>query len=487
MTRVLEFIVAIIMVLIGVVIVGVFLPSHGHIERSLSISHDPHQTYDLLNNFRRFDDYAGVVLKQQDLGLQLSVSGAPYGPGAKVSWSGGMDQVPPSTLTNQSGNLDPTGRGEITWTLDSAAWRGHNKLFTLDLQPTNNQRLTKVTWSYDVDYGWNLLDRYSRFFLRGDPDTLIQYSLNHLQDQLAAIPNVDYTKTPMRIVATPAQPILFVSTQAPRTLDDVDAATAKAMQQIDAAIKKLGVHPSGPRITLTTDYGDENYVFDVAVPIDSTSITIDGQTVDLTKLTAQAENAPGSEPVTAGSAGAPASDASAGAPASDASATTPASGSSAGAPPPGLKPGIIDSKGNLVVDADVRAAMLPAGPALQGDWEGTPAGIPLMRLALKAYSLTHGYTFDDTTHRYYDELVSLPNAAYDQQSFRVFLPLLGDNVPQQTPEQASGKVGPLPPLNPAAWQSGNANAPETANGSDKNAKKQENKKQAKKPAKHKRH
>ena len=455
MTRLLEFIVAIILVFILAVVVGLVMPSHGHIQRSLSISHDPHQTYDLLNNFRRFQDYSGPVLKAEDPRVQITVSGAPYGPGAKVSWSGN-DKVGNATLTNKSGNLDPTGKGEIVWNMDGT-WRGQNKQFTLDLEPANNQRLTKVTWSYDVDYGWNLIDRYSRLFLRGDPDTLIQYSLNDLQNTLASIPNVDYTKTPMRVVQTQAQPILFVSTQAPRTLDDVDAATAKAMQQIDAALKKLNLHQNGPRITLTTDYGDENYVFDVAVPIDSTSLNVNGQTVDLTKLTAQTENAPGSAPASG-------------------SSSAPASGSSAGNVP-AMTPGNVDSKGNLVVDANVRAAMLPGGPALEGDWQGTPAGIPLMRLALKAYSLTHGYTFDDTTHRYYDELVSLPNAAYDQQAFRVFLPLQGD-APQQTPEQASGKAGPLPPLNPAAWQTA---APA------QNAAENNKKPEAKKPAPRRKH
>lgn len=434
MTRVLEFIVAIIMVFILAVIVGVFLPSHGHIQRSLSISHDPHQIYDLLNNFRRFDDYAGQVLKAEDPGLQLGVSGAAYGPGAKVNWQGGVDNVAPTTLTNVSGSLDPTGRGEIVWALDSASWRGHNKQFTLDLEPAHNQRLTKVTWSYDVDYGWNLLDRYSRFFLRGAPDTLLQYGLNNLQNTMASIPNVDYTKIDTRIVQTQPQAILFVSTQAPRTLDDVDAATAKAMQQIDAAIKKLGVQQSGPRITITTDYGDENYVFDVAVPIDSTNLTIDGQAHDLTQITAKPTNSPGSAPAPA---------------------------TSAGTPPAPPAPGSTGPKGNLVVDANVRAGMLPGGPAMEADWQGTPAGIPLMRLALKAYALTHGYTFDDTTNRYYDELVSLPSAAYDEQAFRVFLPLQG-NVPQQTPEQAAGKVQPLPALNPAAWSSAPAPASSAA-------------------------
>jgi hypothetical protein len=454
MTRVLEFIVAIIMVFILAIIVGVFLPSHGHIQRSLSISHDPHQTYDLLNNFRRFDDYAGQVLKAQNPGLQLDVSGAAYGPGSKVTWRGGMDRVPPSTLTNKSGNLDPTGRGQIVWTLDSTAWRGANKQFTLNMEPTNSQRLTRVTWSYDVDYGWNLIDRYSRFFLRGAPDTLIQYGLDNLQNTLASIPNVDYTKIDTRIVQTQPQAILFVSTSAPRTLDDVDAATAKAMQQIDAAIKKLGVHQSGPRITLTTDYGDENYVFDVAVPIDSTTLTIDGQSQDLTQIVAKPTNSPGSAPAPAASAGAP--------------PAAPAAGS-------------VGPKGNLIVDANVRAGMLPGGAALEGDWQGTPAGIPLMRLALKAYALTHGYTFDDTTHRYYDELVSLPNVAYDQQQFRVFLPLQG-KVPQQTPEQAAGKVQPLPALNPAVW-SGAVPAPaSSAPAPEQNAPAKGKKEAAKKPA-----
>ena len=461
MTRVLEFIVAIIMVFILAVIVGVFLPGHGHIQRSLSISHDPHQIYDTLNNFRRFDDYAGQVLKAEDPGLQLNVSGAPYGPGAKVSWSGGIDHVAPTTLTNVSGNLEPTGRGQIVWAMDSASWRGHNKQFTLDLEPTNNQRLTKVTWSYDVDYGWNLLDRYSQFFLRGAPDTLLQYGLNNLQNTMASIPNVDYTKIDTRIVQTQPQAILFVSTQAPRTLDDVDAATANAMQQIDAAIKKLGVHQSGPRTTLTTDYGDENYVFDVAVPIDATSLTIDGQAQDLSQITAKPTNSPGSAPAPA---------------------------TSAGTPPAPPAPGSIGPKGNLIVDANVRAGMLPGGPALEADWQGTPAGIPLVRLALKAYALTHGYTFDDTTHRYYDELVSAPDVAYDEQQFRVFLPLQGD-VPQQTPEQASGKVGPLPPVLPAAASSSAAPASAaSAAPANNGTKPAPAKKPAKKPApRHKHH
>ena len=62
MTRVLEVVVALIIVFILAVIVGLFLPSHGHISRSIQISHNPQQIYDVLNNFERFSTSTGAVL-----------------------------------------------------------------------------------------------------------------------------------------------------------------------------------------------------------------------------------------------------------------------------------------------------------------------------------------------------------------------------------------------------------------------------------------
>ncbi len=439
MTRVLEFVVAVIMVFILAVIVGLFLPSHGHIERTIDISHNPRHIYDILNNFRRFPDYAGPVFQAEDPQVKFSLSGPAYGPGAKISWTGN-EAVGNGTLTNESGNFDITGNGKVVWDLQND-WHGTDKVFTLQIEPRNNQRLSHVTWSYDVDYGWNLIDRYSQLWIHGDPATLINYSLNGLQNLLASIPNVDYSKVPMRLVQTQPVPVLLVSTQAPRTLDDVDAATDAAMKQIRQAMDKLGVKAAGPRTVITTEYGDQNYIFDVAVPIDTTTLTVNGQSYDLTKLPPP----PTAAQQLAAASSAPASSSSA-APASGASAGAPASGSSAGAPP---QPGSLDKKNQLVVDASVRAVMLPGGEALESEWTGSPAGLPLLRLDLKAYAETHGYKYNDTADRIYDQLVSLPKAPYDQQSWRVFLPV--QNAPAQTPEQAAGRVPPLAPLNPAIW------------------------------------
>lgn len=427
MTRVLEFVVALIMVFILAVIVGLFLPSHAHIERSIEISHNPQHIYDVLNNFRRFPDYAGGELQALDPQVKFTQSGPAYGKGATFSWTGN-DAVGNGKLVNESGNIDLAGNSQVTWGITND-WRGKDKTFTLQVVPRQGQRVSTVTWGYDVDYGWNLIDRYSSLWIHGAPATMIQYGLDALQNMLAGIPNVDYGKLEPGLYHVDATPVLLVSTKAARTLDDIDSAKGAALKQIEAALGKLGVKAAGPVTVVTTDWGDTNYLFDLAVPIDSTTVTIDGKPYDLTKLPPR-----------------PTGDQPAAAPAASSSAGQPAAASSSGGP--ASAPGSLDKQNELIVNGDVRAMMVPARQVLEASWTGE-AGLPLMRMALQAYAGTHGYDFNQTTDRPYDQLVSMPNVQDSDQIYRVFLPVT--NAPEQTPEQISGRVKPLAALDPSLW------------------------------------
>ncbi|HKU78968.1 MAG TPA: SRPBCC family protein, partial [Rhodanobacteraceae bacterium] len=236
MTRVLEFVVALIIVFVLAVIVGLFLPSHAHIERSIEISHNPQHIYDVLNNFRRFGDYGGGALQALDPQVKYSMSGPAYGPGATLTWQGN-NTIGDGKLVNKSGNIDLAGNSTVTWDLTND-WHGENKTFTFTVTPSHGQRVSTVTWGYDVDYGWNLIDRYSRLWIHGDPATMIQYGLDSLQNMLAGIPNVDYGKLEPGLYRTNATPMLLVSTKATRTLDDIDTAKAAALKEIEAAMAK---------------------------------------------------------------------------------------------------------------------------------------------------------------------------------------------------------------------------------------------------------
>lgn len=429
MMRVFEFLVALVIVAVIGVVAAVVMPSSGHVERSLVVAKDMRQVYDLLNNYRRLPDYS--VLRSMDKDVKFSFSGKAYGPGAEISWDSSDPKVGKGGLTIASAKpafdeiTSATNQAKIIWNLDNS-WRGLDKHFTLDLkrQGSRNQ-LTDVTWSYDVDYGWNLVNRFANLYIHGDPDAFIQFGLNNLQNVLAGVPNIDYSSLDPYIEKTQPTPVLLVSTSIDRKLglDGLDEAVAKAKTQIEAAAKKLGVNITGPRVLITTNYGDQTYKFDVAFPIDSSTLTVDGNSEQLTAATTPSLQE-------AAEAAAAAADA----PAEAGSAAKPASSKD-------VTVGGHDKFGRLIVDNNVRATLAFGGAALKGVWNGTFAGVPQIREMLKAYAQTHGYKFDDVVNRTYNRLVQPEVVGADGNvtayaKYNVYLPL--SDAPAQTPEQEAG-------------------------------------------------
>lgn len=438
--RVLEFLMALVIVAAIGVLAAVVMPGSGHIERSVVVGKDMRQVYDVLDNFRRLPEYS--VLNSYDPHVKYNWSGKAYGPGAEVSWTSSDPRVGNGSLTIDSATPDfnkvndTAKTAQIVWDLDNG-WKGYDKTFTfaLERQGSRNQ-LTNVTWSYDVKYGWNLVNRFANLYIHGDPDSFIEFGLNNLQNVLASVPNVDYKDLIPYIRQTEQAPVLLLpaSIQRKDGIEGLADTVNKAVAQIQATAKKLGVNVTGPRIIFTTNYGDQTYTFDVAMPIDSSSLNVNGQTQQLTAPTPPALD--NSAPAEAGTAAAPA--------AADA-----------------LKPGDHDKFGRLVVDGNVRATLAFGGAALEGVWNGTAAGVPQTRDMLKAYALTHGYKFDDVVNRSYDilakpEVKDAQGNITSYAEFDVYLPVT--NAPDQTPEQAAGIKQPtLEVETPAA--SGSAPAP----------------------------
>ncbi|CAM5577517.1 polyketide cyclase [Rhodanobacter lindaniclasticus] len=442
MMRVFEFLVALVIVAVIGVVAGVVMPSSGHVERSLVVGKDMRQVYDLLNNFRRFPDYS--VLRSQDSDVQFKFSGKAYGPGAEISWTSGNAKLGDGGLTIASATpqfdqIDSnTQDATIVWNLDNN-WRGLDKHFTLDLERQGHGRLTQVTWAYDVQYGWNLVNRFANLYIHGDPDSFIQFSLNNLQNVLAGVANVDYSDLVPKIAQSQPTPVLFVTRHIDRSkgggTDTLNDILAQSDTELKAQAKKLGVNVTGPSILFITNYGDPDFDFNVALPIDSSTLTINGQSEQLTA------------PI------APSLDATAAAEPAPSSSTAAAAAAAATA-------GSRDRFGNLVVEGDVRAMLAFGGATLQGVWEGTFNGVPQTVKMLTAYAQTHGYQFDSTVNPPYDivvtpEVKDASGAITSYARHQVSLPL--NNAPTQTPEQEAGLLPPDQNGAPAA--DGSAPAP----------------------------
>ncbi len=267
MVRLLEIFVALIIVAILAVVFAIALPNHRHIDKSKVYSAPVRQIYDVLNGYRTYPSWKAPLMAY-DPKVRFDFQGPESGSGAKLNWVASSAE---SKIGNGSFTVipDPVQDKQVRWSIDND-WKGTGKTFTFDLEPTENGKTVKVTLGYDVDYGWDLLARYSGLYVGGEPSTWVQLHLDDLEKYLSSVPNVDYKDTVFELKDVQARPTLYVSTTAKRTLDDVADATDKALAAINADIKKNKLTQTGPRITVTTNWGDENYDFDVVIPVDKT-------------------------------------------------------------------------------------------------------------------------------------------------------------------------------------------------------------------------
>jgi len=381
MTRILELLVSLLIVFALVILVGVLLPSTGHIERSVEVSSPLRQVFDSVNTFRRFPEWS--ALRRIDPTTKMNFEGPETGQGAKVTWTSAAPKVGNGSLEIKSSEQD----SKVVMAIDNG-WSGENKTYTVTLVPSENGKTLKINWAYDATYGWNLMWRYAGLYIHGDPATDIQINLNDIAAMMASFPNVDYKDQKIDIAEVTAKPVLLVATKAHRSLDEVAEATDTAMKEIEAAMKKTGLTAAGPRMTITTNWGEEDYAFSIAQPVDSATFTMDKQQYTI--------EAPTLKPSSTGD--------------EDETKT--------------FKPGEKDNDGFLVIDDKVRAALWYQGKALVTEYTGSPAALPLLRLMEKAYAETHGYPYAEMGEgRFWDELTSAPDAAEDQQTFKVYLPI----------------------------------------------------------------
>lgn len=389
MIRIFEVLLALLIVLLLAVVVGVLLPSHGHIERTVEVSNPVRQVFDSIDTFRRYPQWTAA--RMWDPQVQMRLEGPESGVGAKVAWTSTSPKVRDGSLTITSSDED----NKVTMAVDNY-WTGTDKTYTLSLKPSSNGRTVVIHWAYDVDYGWDLVARYAGLYINGDPAAVVQTNLNNLAAIMAGFPNTDYKEQPIEVVDVAAKPVFMVATKAKRSLDEVEEATDAAIGEIEAAMAKAGVTAAGPRMTITTTWGEEDYAFSVAIPVSSATITLDNQQFTI--------------------------ETPAPAPAPSATDTDEEEGTAAtAADTPGQK----DRDGLLIVDHNVRAGLWYQGKALVTDYKGSPAALPLLRLNQKAYAETHGYHYNDSGFlgRYWDELLSEPGTAQDEQEFKVYLPI----------------------------------------------------------------
>ena len=359
MTRLIEFLISAAIVLALFLIIGFMLPSSRHFETSVETNRKMTIVYDTLNSMRRFDEWNPLVLRDPNMDIELV--GPAEGVGARLEYSSdekGIGDGSWEIVANQENR-------SVTYAITSEQ-RGENKRTSFILQPTGrNDRNVKITQTYDVDYGMNLLGRYAGMYVSSNMGQDMKLGLSRLSNMLAAVPNYDYaelskddpTKAP-RIDERPAQNLLVVGAAVERNNDVVQRTMKNNMQWIEKVMKANNLVADGPVQIITNEFGAETYSFEVAQPVRKAAGPDDGDSEGEDEAAAEGEG-------------------------EGEAAETAATDATAEAAPAG--------KLDIELQGPVQHTYREASQVAAVSFEGHMANLPNVRDALRGWALTRGY------------------------------------------------------------------------------------------------
>jgi hypothetical protein len=267
LNRLYEILISMAIVAVLFLLVGVFLPSSRTIVEQVETNRHRTIVFDTINSFKRFDDWNALVL--HDPQAQLKLSGPEAGPGARLDYASGVKSVGNGSWEITTSEPD----NRVVYTLDNQA-RGSNKTMEFMLKTTGNRgRNIEITQKYNVDYGWDLLGRYSGLYVRSTVGEDMKLGLRRLAGILASVPNVDYRvdgskMRDMAVTERPAENLLTVFAGAvERNNLKIQESMKANTEWIKRTMEANGLVAAGPMRIVTTELGRENYTFDVVQPV----------------------------------------------------------------------------------------------------------------------------------------------------------------------------------------------------------------------------
>jgi hypothetical protein len=365
MARFLEFVVAFVLVAVLGVTVGAFLPKARSVSHSMETNRPVNVAFDMLNGFQRFNDWN--MMRVVDPNVKLTLSGPASGVGAKLEYASTNPRV-----GNGSWELIESVPGEkiVYRVIDDAM--GENKTMRFVFERSGrSQRNVKITQRYRVEYGWNLVGRYSGLYMSSNAGKRVQLGLKMLSNALASVPRVDYTiyPHPLQLIDVPAMNALKVDVTAPLRDDGVAVSMTNQLAWMDKVIEASGFAKDGPLRIVTLDRSSEAYTFTMLLPV-------------------RANDAPEGSSKAATVAELPVLSAK------------------------------IEGDGNQVVlsqEAPLKAA--------NTTWVGPAPGLQRVRDTLRAWAIVRGYPLDNASQGFDDYGVDIPDILSPEAQFQAYLPM----------------------------------------------------------------
>jgi effector-binding domain-containing protein len=246
-------------VLVLLAVVGLLLPRHAHVQRSVSIERPASLIYATVNSFVLFPKWS----PWQDLDPNMTqlTEGPREGVGAKLLWKGN-DKVGSGTQLITASTTDRS----VASDLDFGSTGTAKSLVTL----TPEGSATRATWAVDMDMGANPIGHYIGLTMDGMLGKDFANGLGKLKQLVESMPNADIADFTAEPVNLTAAPLLIVNESVPPA--GIGKAYADAFGQIGRFMAKNKLHQTGAPLGIEGVMTAGNYTFDAGIPVDRSDV-----------------------------------------------------------------------------------------------------------------------------------------------------------------------------------------------------------------------
>jgi effector-binding domain-containing protein len=245
-------------------VIGLILPRHVEVKRSVAIDRPASLVYATVNSFVLFPKWS--PWQDLDPNMIQTTEGPRDGVGAKLVWKGN-DKVGSGTQVITGSTADQS----VASDLDFGDMGAAKSVMTL----TPDGNATRVTWTVDVDMGANPIGHYIGLTMDGMLGKDFALGLRKLKTLVESMSNTDIAGFSAEPVQLTAAPILVVSKTAP--LEGISKAYGDGYAQIAKFMAKNKLHQAGAPLGIDGEMAAGSYKFDAGIPVDrGDAVSADG-------------------------------------------------------------------------------------------------------------------------------------------------------------------------------------------------------------------
>jgi effector-binding domain-containing protein len=250
-----KILIVLVVVVVLFCVIGLLLPRHVVVKRSVTIDRPASLVYATVNSFVLFSKWS--PWQDLDPNMTQSTEGPRDGVGAKLIWKGN-DKVGSGTQLITASTPDQS----VASDLDFGDMGAAKSLVTL----TPDGTATRATWTVDVDMGGNPIGHYIGLTMDGMLGKDFASGLGKLKTLVESMPNTDIAGFSAAPVELTAAPVLLVSESS--SPEGVAKAYTEGYEQIGKFMAKNKLHQAGAPFGIDVGMASGTYKFDAGIPVD---------------------------------------------------------------------------------------------------------------------------------------------------------------------------------------------------------------------------